>query len=66
MSRQVGGHTYQTAVLMIHLCCLSITLAHALILVLQLVHVGRDLLDCSHQQHALHISTNVPAASACS
>ena len=60
MSRQVGSHTYQTAVLMIHLCCLCSIHAHALIMALQLVHGGRDLHDCSHQHHALHSSTKQP------
>jgi len=64
MSRQVGSHEYQTAVLMTPLCCLCSTPAHALTLALQLVHVGRDLLDFSHQHHALHCGTNAQAASA--
>jgi len=50
MSTQVGRRTYQTVVLLTQLCCPCSVLAHALMV--QLVHVVRDLLDYSHQHHA--------------
>ena len=64
-NEQTGGESYiPDCCAEIHPCCLSSTLVQALVLVLQLVLVGRDLHDCSHQHHALHSGTNAQAASA--